>query len=116
MSVPGSRLVKPWFLLPENPSEGLIETEEWIAIGELFKLTGRELDVAILLFHDKTRASMARRLNRSTGSVRKRIDKVFHKLNVSGRVGLVQRIWQVHERLVRQAGRGGGAGPAKRKS
>jgi DNA-binding CsgD family transcriptional regulator len=91
--------LKPWYLLPEDPSEGLIATEEWIAIGELFHLTARELNVAILLFQDRTRASMARRLARSPGGVRKRIDKVFRKLNVKDRVGLVHRIWQVHRVL-----------------
>jgi DNA-binding CsgD family transcriptional regulator len=91
--------LKPWYLLPENPSEGLIATEEWIAIGEVFRLTARELNVAILLFQDRTRASMARRLARSPGGVRKRIDKVFRKLNVKDRVGLVHRVWQVHRVL-----------------
>jgi DNA-binding CsgD family transcriptional regulator len=97
---------KAWYLLPEKPAEGLLTTEEWIEIGSIFGLTGRELDVAILIFEDRTRASMARRLSRSSGGIRKRVDRVFRKLNVKGKLGLVQRIWHVHRALRSGAGNG----------
>src|SRR5262245_2126285 len=96
--------MKPWFFQPDDPSEGLISTEEWIAIGALFSLTARELDVAILLFQARTRAHMSRRLARGESSVRKRIDKVFQKLNVRDKLGLVHRVWQVHRVLFNGAG------------
>ncbi len=91
--------MKPWYLLPENPAEGLLTPEEWIDIGTTFDLTGRELDVAILIFEDRTRAGMARKLRRSSGGIRKRIDKVFQKMNVQDKLGLVQRVWHVHNNL-----------------
>src|SRR5262249_35091199 len=91
--------------LPANPADGLVSTEEWIEIGALFGLTGRELDVAILIFEDRTRAAMARRLRRSYGGIRKRIDRVFEKMNVRDKIGLVQRLWQVH-RAITTKGRG----------
>jgi DNA-binding CsgD family transcriptional regulator len=95
----GSRKAKPWYLLPENPAEGLLTAEEWIAIGSTFGLTGRELNVAILIFEDKTRASIARKLSRSPGGIRKRVDKVFKKMNVKGKLGLVQRVWRGYRTL-----------------
>ena len=95
----GIASLKPWYLVPDNSAEGLLTPEEWIAIGATFGLTGRELDVAILIFEDRTRASMARKLRRSSGGIRKRIDKVFEKLNLKGKLGLVQRIWRVYRRL-----------------
>jgi hypothetical protein len=98
--------VKPWYLLPEKPAEGLLTPEEWIAIGTTFGLTGRELSVAILIFEDRTRASMARKLARSAGGIRKRVDKVFQKMNVTGKLGLVQRVWQVHRTLFLDEKRG----------
>jgi DNA-binding CsgD family transcriptional regulator len=91
--------VKPWYLLPEKPAEGLLTPEEWVAVGSIFGLTGRELNVAILIFEDRTRASMARKLSRSPGGIRKRVDKVFQKMKVTGKLGLVQRVWQVHRSL-----------------
>jgi DNA-binding NarL/FixJ family response regulator len=92
--------VKSRYLLPEKPADGLLTPEEWIAIGAAFGLTARELDVAILIFEDRTRAGIARRLSRSAGGIRKRVDKVFQKMNVTGKVGLVQRLWQVHRLLL----------------
>ena len=92
-------MTTPWQLLPHIPSEGLLSPEEWVGIGELFGFTGRELNVAILLFETKTRAGIARKLGKSAGSVRKRIDKVFRKMNVRDRVGLVHRVWHVHRKL-----------------
>ena len=89
----------PWFLLPEKPSEGLLTSEEWVILGTTFNLTARELDAAILIFEDGTRMSIGRRLKRSPAAIRKRIDKVFKKLNVKDRLGLVQRLWQVYRTL-----------------
>jgi DNA-binding CsgD family transcriptional regulator len=97
---PREKTLKPWYLLPENPAEGcLLTPEEWIAIGSTFGLTGRELNVAILIFEDKTRASIARKLSRSPGGIRKRVDKVFEKMNVKGKLGLVHRVWHVYRAL-----------------
>ena len=91
--------MKPWHLLPDNPAEELLTAEEWVAIGATFGLTGRELDVAILLFEDKTRASMARKLSRRPAGIRKRIDRVFQKMNVRDKLGLVHRVWRVYRAL-----------------
>jgi len=90
---------KHWFLLPDKPFEDLLGLEDWITVGTTFGLTARELDVVILLFEDCTRQTICRRLHRGEASVRKRIDKVFRKMNVKDRLGLVQRIWHVHRAL-----------------
>jgi len=90
---------KHWFLLPDKPFEDLLGSEDWITVGTTVGLTGRELDAAVLLFEDCTRRTISRRLRRGEASVRKRIDKVFRKMNVKDRLGLVQRIWHVHRAL-----------------
>jgi DNA-binding NarL/FixJ family response regulator len=93
---------KPWYLLPDQPGADWISAEEWVEIGTVFGLTGRELSALILVFEDRTRRGLATRLKRSTGGVRKRIDKVFKKMNVTTKLGLVQRTLRVHDALKRQ--------------
>jgi DNA-binding CsgD family transcriptional regulator len=89
----------PRFILPENPCDGLLAPEDWVAVGATLGLTARELAVAVLIFEDRTRRSIGRRLRRSAGGTRKRIDKVFKKMNVKDKLGLVQRVWQVHNAI-----------------
>lgn len=92
----GKPATKPWFLLPDRPWLGLLTSADWAALGKTFGLTDRELKVAILIFEDRTRENIGRRLKRSRGGIRKRIDKVFMKLNIKSKLALIQRLWHVH--------------------
>jgi DNA-binding NarL/FixJ family response regulator len=82
-------------LAPDNPGEGLLSAEDWIAVAARLRLTAREVSVAVLMFEGKTRLRIARQLGCAPGTVRVYIDRLFAKLNVEERVGLVLRVVRV---------------------
>lgn len=83
-------------LEPANPGQDFLAAEDWIAIAGQFGLSQRETCVAILLFEGQSRYAISRRLQCAPGTVRVYIDRLFQKLNVQDRVGLVLRIARIH--------------------
>ena len=83
-------------VLPRDPAQEFLTGEDWVNIGAELSLSARELEVAVLLFEGKTRASIARRFRRSPGTVRVYIDGLFKKFRVRDRRGLMLRILRVH--------------------
>lgn len=79
-------------MVSSHPGEGLLSREQWTAISRQFRLTQRELAVAILMFEGKTRSQIARQLHCAPGTVRTYIDRLFAKLNVVDRLGMALRI------------------------
>lgn len=83
-------------LLNENPGVDFLSPEDWLRVAEHARLTGRELVVAVLIFEGLTRYQIARRLHCAPGTIRVYIDRLFDKLNVRDRVGLVLRVMRIH--------------------
>jgi DNA-binding NarL/FixJ family response regulator len=101
-AVPAARGGLPW---PKNPGEGLLSAEDWERLAAYLGLTAREAEVAALLLEGLNRGAVARRLGRAPGTVRVYIDRLFRKLDVRDRVGLVLRIVRVHLALAVGCGR-----------
>lgn len=89
---------------PANPADGFLTSQDWIDIGIGGKLTARELEVAVLLFDGHSRARIARKLKLSTETVRVYIDRLYHKLRVTGNIGFVLRVVRVHLALSKNWG------------
>jgi DNA-binding NarL/FixJ family response regulator len=87
-------------LSPVNPAEGLLSAADWVKIGETLRLTPRELSIAAQMFDGKTRPQISRNLKCALGTVRVYIDRVFQKLNVRDRLGLVLRLVRIHWMLM----------------
>jgi len=85
-------------LLPggKNPGQDFLSAEDWLRVAERVHLTARELSVAILIFEGHTRWQIARKLKCAPGTVRVYIDRLFAKLKVQDRVGLVLRLVRIH--------------------
>jgi len=83
-------------LLPSDPAENFLTAEDWVNLAAALKLTGRELEVANLLFAGKTRAAVARRLQLDIETVRVYIDRLFKKLGVRNVRGMILRIARLH--------------------
>lgn len=86
----------------KNPGEGMISNEDWRELGEYFRLSSRELRVAVLIFEGNSRSQIAQRMAKAPGTVRSYIDRIFAKLNVADRLGMVLRIMRIHLALVAQ--------------
>lgn len=84
---------------PDNPGSDLLSPEDWVRVAEMVHLTPRELTVAVLIFEGRTRYQIARRLGCAPGTVRVYIDRLFAKLNVHDRVGMVLRVVRIHWNL-----------------
>jgi DNA-binding NarL/FixJ family response regulator len=79
-----------------NPGEGLLSDADWAALALEYKLTCRELSVAVLIFEGKTRYQIARALHCAPGTVRVYIDRLFAKLDVTDRLGMALRLVRLH--------------------
>lgn len=75
-----------------HPGEALFTPKQWEAIGTQFRLTKRELTVAVLIFEGRTRRQIAYRLGCAPGTVRTYIDRLFAKLEVTDRLGMALRV------------------------
>ena len=86
-------------LLPVNPGEDFLTGAEWVTIANTVHLTTREIVVATLLLHGRTRKSIGRRLRLSPETVRVHIDRLFEKFHVQDRLGLALRIARIRETI-----------------
>ena len=78
-----------------HPGESLITAHQWEAIRSQFRLTKRELTVAMLIFEGRTRRQISYRLDCAPGTVRTYIDRLFAKLEVMDRLGMALRVVRV---------------------
>jgi DNA-binding NarL/FixJ family response regulator len=92
-------------LLSENPGVGMISPEDWVNLAQYLQLSARELSVGTLIFEGNSRFQVAKRLNCSPETTRVYIDRLFAKLNVRDRLGMVLRVLRIHLALVSQRGR-----------
>jgi DNA-binding NarL/FixJ family response regulator len=88
-------------LLPKNPGEGLLSAEDWGLVAARLRLSARERDVAKLMFEGKTRLQIARKLKCASGTVRVYIDRLFAKLRVQDRLGMVLRVVRIYRDYLR---------------
>jgi DNA-binding NarL/FixJ family response regulator len=79
----------------KHPGEAFLTADKWEVVAGQFRLTRRELSVAILIFEGKTRYQIARRLHCAPGTVRTYIDRLFAKLEVEDRLGMALRVVRV---------------------
>jgi DNA-binding NarL/FixJ family response regulator len=86
-------------LAPPNPGEDFLSGVEWVTLAGVVRLTTREIVVATLLLHGRTRKSIGHRLKVSPETVRVHIDALFDKFRVKDRLGLALRIARIREVL-----------------
>lgn len=94
--------LKRVFHVPAEPEGDLVKQEDWLRLTTALKLSGRECAVAQLIFCRKSRKEIARDLAIKRQTVRVYIDRLFRKLGVDDRIGMVQRIIQVYLKLGRR--------------
>jgi DNA-binding CsgD family transcriptional regulator len=77
----------------EDPdSRPPISAKQWIALRQRFALSLREQQVADHILLDEKDLCIARNLGISVHTVHTYIERIYHKLKVTSRVGLVVRL------------------------
>jgi DNA-binding CsgD family transcriptional regulator len=87
-------------LQSEHPGVGMISPTDWVDVAQHLRLSAREFSVAVLIFEGNSRFQIAKRLKCSPETSRGFIDRVFAKLKVRDRLGMVLRVVRVHLAVV----------------
>jgi len=77
-----------------QPDGDLLTPEQWIRFGDVFGLSGRELEITVPTTRDLPRKAIAQQLHLSIGAVHTYCDRLHKKLNAKDRVALLLRIIQ----------------------
>lgn len=67
---------------------------EWHRLAVALRLSGRELQILRLLFHDQKEFAIARQLGISAHTVHTHLDRLYRKLHVAGRCGALLRVFE----------------------
>lgn len=78
--------------LPKPCGQDLLSAQEWADVAQALGMTARQLQITKLMFDDKTQRAIAATLGIVERTVREHLDRLYKKLNVHDRVGLVLRI------------------------
>jgi DNA-binding CsgD family transcriptional regulator len=87
------------YIINESMRLNLVSKRQWNSIAERLDLTERELEVVKLLFEQKTRDEIAKKLELKPRTIRHHMENIHVKLGVNNRVGVVLRIIQVRDSL-----------------
>jgi len=70
----------------------LLTNRQWLKVARRLALSERELQIAKLIFDDLRQTAIATRLGISPHTVRTHMERLYYKLDVKSRVGLVLRV------------------------
>ena len=77
-------------------SAPLFSDIQWLRIAASMELTRRELEIVRLIFEDEQERSIAKELGVSVNTIHTQLKRLYLKLGVTSRVGLVLRIVREH--------------------
>ena len=89
--------------MPGQRSRSFLSDEEWLILFESLRLSPREAQVAQAIFDDESEVAIADALALSTHTVHSYLERLYRKLQVNSRCGLVVRIFAEYVAL-RSAG------------
>lgn len=79
--------------MPGQRSRSILSDEEWLILFESLRLSPREAQVAQAIFDDESEVAIADALALSTHTVHSYLERLYRKLQVNSRCGLVVRIF-----------------------
>ena len=92
----------PGLVTPASGSS-LFETETWHVVRVALSLSKRELQIVQSVFDDESEVQTARRLSISKHTVHTYVERIYRKLEVQSRVGLVVRVFAVFQQVTDSA-------------
>ena len=75
----------------------------WDEIACNLRLSGRELEIVRGIFDDLTESAIAERLQISSHTVHSHLERLYHKLGVTGRVKLLLRVIETYLALIQSS-------------
>ena len=84
---------------PELTGRAVLSEGQWLLIAASLSLSPRELQITQGIFDDEKEAAIALRLGLSIHTVHTYLERVYHKLNVASRCGLLLRVFFEHVAL-----------------
>ena len=81
---------------------GIFSTEEWSGLRSVLSLSTRQEQILRCLFQDMSDAQIARELNIALPTVRTHMGRMFEKLGVDDRLGLVLFVISIFLQQCRQ--------------
>ena len=82
--------------LTKDPRESLFGKRQWKVLADALHLSPRELDLLACLCDDLTEVGIARELHISRHTVRTHFERLYRKLGVRSRSGLLIRVFRAH--------------------
>jgi DNA-binding CsgD family transcriptional regulator len=76
----------------------------WCAICTSLRLSRREQQIAEGILEDLKEVAIARRLGMSLSTVKTHTERMYRKLDVASRPGLIRQLWFAHVALLAQGG------------
>jgi DNA-binding CsgD family transcriptional regulator len=83
----------------DQRGRSLITPQAWLTASELLQLSPREMEIANCIFDEKSTKEIAKSLGISVHTVQSHLERLYRKLGVCSRVGLVLRIVAVSQSL-----------------
>lgn len=80
----------------EQNAVQFLRMDEWRSLTASLRLSQRESDIAALLLLNKTEATMAVLLGISVHTVHSHLERLFRKLRVRSRCGVVARLFEAY--------------------
>ncbi len=81
---------------PDLAGRAVLSDGQWRSIAASLSLSPRELQITQEIFDDEKEAAIALKLGLSTHTVHTYLERVYHKLNVASRCGLLLRVFSEH--------------------
>lgn len=80
----------------ERPGAAVFSDAQWTCLGLGMGLSGRELQIVRCIFAEQKEALIARELGISPHTVHTHLERLYRKLGVRGRCGVVLRVLAEH--------------------
>jgi DNA-binding CsgD family transcriptional regulator len=81
---------------PDERNSDVLSREQWERVRVELELSPRELDVARCVVDELSSVKIARQLDIAEPTVHSHLSRIYQKLGVRGRVGVVAKLFTTH--------------------
>jgi ATP/maltotriose-dependent transcriptional regulator MalT len=101
MPFPNEHAQSPAAQTTDTQGGSILSGHQWKDLAESLGLSGRELEIVQAIFNDQSQDGIAQQLGISPHTVHTHMERLYHKLAVSSRCGVVVRLFREYLSLER---------------